>query len=652
MIRHIICLLCLSAISIISINAQKNKDIPSFGKVTNAELEMKDCEFDKNADAVVLFDMAESNCILNLYSAYNLVTYSTERHVRIKILKPAGTKQADIHIPYLLDGEEKIKNLTAQTYNLDGSGNIVISKVEKKLIYDKNINKRRAEIIFTFPEVKAGSVIEYKYTHDGAASGAFNFQRSIPVVLSKFIIDFPNELVVSATPYCTLPYNADKEQRTNRTIQRFTMTNVPALPDEPYMSCREDYLQRIEAKMVAVDFPGQPRKSLVSSWPTIVKNMMEDEYFGIQLKKDIPRTADLDALLKNVTDTFARMTIVHNYVRKNMAWNGIDGIGAFDGVKSAWKDKKGTTGEINLILVNLLKDAGIRCHPVLVSTRENGTVKTFNPSASQFDKVMAYVNIGDKFYVLDGTEKYTPSNLIPLDVMASEGMVIEKPDNYEWGWKVLWNESEMFTTMVLLNGSIDDKNVLSGDATVSLKDYARVVRMKDFKADKEKYIQTYFTSKNDGAKIEEFNSENEETDSLPLNHKFHFTQQLNASGDYVYFSTNLFSGLEQNPFLADTRFSDIIFSANQKYTIVGTFYIPENYTFDAVPKSLKMVMPDNTISFTRFIGADEANGQVSMRMVLEFKSPIYNVANYAEFQEFYKQLQNMLNEQVVIKKKS
>ena len=115
-----------------------------------------------------------------------------------------------------------------------------------------------------------------------------------------------------------------------------------------------------------------------------------------------------------------------------MEWNGNPGIWALDGVKAAWKDKKGTAGEINLILINLLKDAGLNVKPILVSTHDNGLVNTadagtyWNPGFNQFNKVLAWVTIGNNIYVLDGTDKETPADLIPLDVVATEGLVIEK----------------------------------------------------------------------------------------------------------------------------------------------------------------------------------------------------------------------------------
>ena len=79
-------------------------------------------------------------------------------------------------------------------------------------------------------------------------------------------------------------------------------------------------------------------------WRQVIKFLMEDEDFGIQIKKNIPRTADLDEKLKNVTAPYEKMKIIYKYVQANMMWNEYTGIWAFDGVKSAWKDKKRNSG--------------------------------------------------------------------------------------------------------------------------------------------------------------------------------------------------------------------------------------------------------------------------------------------------------------------
>jgi hypothetical protein len=63
--------------------AQKGSDVPAFGKIEKADLEMKTCDFDEKAEAVVLFDVGELYCDLSPVNSSMLL----ERHVRIKILR-------------------------------------------------------------------------------------------------------------------------------------------------------------------------------------------------------------------------------------------------------------------------------------------------------------------------------------------------------------------------------------------------------------------------------------------------------------------------------------------------------------------------------------------------------------------------------------
>ncbi|WP_462218801.1 DUF3857 domain-containing protein, partial [Ferruginibacter sp.] len=542
--------------------------------------------------------------------------------------------------------------LSAQTINTDASGNMVITKVEKDAVYRKKINNRFSELIFTFPDVKPGSIIEYKYKDDADYFYALRnwyFQKSIPVIYSRYILDFPRELVISAISKGGLTVNRVEKDKADRNIKTFTMLNVPALKDEPYISCDEDYLQQVTPMFIALDFPGEPRRSLLSTWPGIIKELMEDEDFGTQLKKNIPRTSDLDALLKDINDPYKKMVIIHDYVRKNMKWDDMYSIWASDGVKSAWKDKKGTAGEINLILVNLLKDADLNAYPVLVSTRDNGRVNTSMAGYNQFNKVLAYVVIDKQNYVLDATDKYTPAKLIPYEVASSEGLVIEKFDTYKWGWKTLWNEKQLFKNTTILDAIIDDKGNMSGAALITSADYSRFIRMAKLKEGKDKFTEAWLNQNKEDIKIDSLTFTNEGTDSLPLVQQLKFEKKISSSGDYNYFSVNLFSGLDKNPFIADERFSDIFFGANQHYTIAGNFQIPENCQFEPLPKNIKLMMPDTSIVFLRTAVVNE--NILSIRYVIEFKQPFYSYQDYDYFKEFYKKLFDLLNEQFVFKKK-
>ncbi len=64
-----------------------------FGKIDTADLKMTSCDFEKDANAMVLFDQA--------VVTYKFSTVIMERHKRIKIFNDKGKDEANIRIEYL-----------------------------------------------------------------------------------------------------------------------------------------------------------------------------------------------------------------------------------------------------------------------------------------------------------------------------------------------------------------------------------------------------------------------------------------------------------------------------------------------------------------------------------------------------------------------
>lgn len=629
-------------------NKNKNPDLPDFGTVDKADLEMKKCDFDDKAEAEILIDdgMLE-------YTGQEL---QLRRRIRIKILNSQGLDWANVHVSYKSEqNAQDIKSIQAQTYNLDANGNVVSTPLDAKSIYQKKLNKKYSEKIFSFPEVKPGSIIEYQYRKTGVGLVDWYFQRTVPVRYSHFTLDLPSNLELSTMPYCSHEFQKDNQDKSTETITTYSMKNIPALKDEPFIFNRDYYSDRIETKVTAIYGSDGKRNSRIINWLDVIKYLMDDEDFGMQLKKNIPRTADLDEKLKTIKNPYDKMKTIYKYVQDNMTWNEYDGIWAFEGVKSAWKDKKGTVGEINLILVNLLKDADLDAHPVLVSTRENGVVNPLDagtyesPGFLQFDKVMAYITIGDKSYVLDATEKNMPVHLIPSDVLLTQGLVISKPETFEWGWKTMWTDDMKSKNIILINGDIDEKGKMSGSVNINSYDYARQERYDFAKKGKDKYIEHFVKASNPNLSVDSVSFENLESDSLPLVQRISFNQQLSSTGDYNYFSANMLTGLEKNPFVADERSSDVYFGYKQSYMILGTYRIPDGYEFSELPKNVKMIMPDTSISISRISQVDKNLMQV--RIQLDFNKPIYAADQYPEMHEFYQRLFDLLNEQYVLQKK-
>lgn len=626
-------------------------DKVQFGVISNEDLTSKVSPIDKNAEAEVLHESYDVH--LSLFGG--VLEIDIKAHTRIKVYNEKGLDEANIKIPYIeRGGAEGIFKLEGQTYNQDASGNMTISKLEKKSIYNKKVNNRVWNQIFTFPEVKAGSIIEYRYNIKRKLLyfDDWTFQRNIPVRYSNCTIEYPSEFSFSHVALTTLPIEIDQKQTGYSNRKSFTMRNLPALKDEPYMSCADDYLQQVQFNLNGYYSP-QLTINLTRTWPGIIKELMEDVDFGMQLNKSIPRTDELDNKLKSLKTDFAKMASVHNYVRENIVWDGLYSIWALDGVKSVWSGKKGNSGEINLVMINLLRNAGLNAYPLLVSTRKHGRVNTLDPNVDQFNTVMAMVKIDSSIYVLDATDKVTPSHLIPERVMYSEGLVINKFEfaksysEKDFGWVTIWDDRLKFNRTVNISAEMDAGGKITGQAFVLNAEYARHSSAKSSNAEKEEY-QKALAESYTGLKISEFSQKNEEKDSLALESLFKFEIPVNESGDYRYFSVNLFNGLEKNPFIADERSSDIIFGVNQKFSMRGLIAIPDGYSFEELPKNMRLVMPDKSIVMTRAMQV--FGNKVNYSISIEFAKPYYSVDEYPQFQAFYKQMFELLNEQIVVKK--
>jgi hypothetical protein len=100
------------------------------------------------------------------------------------------------------------------------------------------------------------------------------------------------------------------------------------------------------------------------------------------------------------------------------------------GIKKAFDNKTGNVGDINLSLIAALKYANLDVEPMMLSTRDNGLVTEIYPVITEFDYVVAKLNIGDKVYLLDATDQYYPFGLVPVRCLNGKGRVMGNKESY------------------------------------------------------------------------------------------------------------------------------------------------------------------------------------------------------------------------------
>jgi hypothetical protein len=635
------------------------KTIAAFGKIDKADLLMKDCSFDKGADAVKLIDWGNTYYTRGTQNGSVFKTVYEQR-TRIKIFNKKGIARADVKIPYYSNnGDERIVRLMAFTYNLDAAGNIITTPVKKTSIFNRKINNSYAEMIIAFPDVKPGTVIEYKYVMERETMGQLRdwyFQERIPVQYSEYQITIPHIFRFIVKP-SVIDVMEEKRKvleeilsgstglvKTKSLQTNYIMHNLPAVKDEPFMGAPKDYMQRLEFQLTQVDYGQKDIEDLRIKWSDVITSLQEDENFGVQLEKEVHAAATLLTQAKNITDTFKRMQFIYGYFKKVFECVEENTIYTDKGVVKTWEDKTGNVADINLLLVKILTEAGLNAAPILFSTRDNGLVNTYYPIIKQFNTVMAYVKIDQKYFILDATDETGNCNLLPESIINTKGFIV---DGEEGIWKDAIENNFKYRVSTAINAQIDTAGVMRGNSYITCYDYARKERSQDLLV--QDFKASYFTGPRSAVKIEKITLNNIENDSLPLEQNIKFNNLLSSSGNYLYFNMNLFSGLDKNPFTADERIADIDFGYCREYTLFGNYALPPNLVFADLPEDISMIMPDTSIIFTRSARIEE--NLLNVKISVEFKKPVYAAENYPEFKEFYRKLFDRLNEQVVIKKK-
>lgn len=601
---------------------------------------------------MILFDKAE------IFAHIDSIVI--KRHKRIKLFKDYDKDIANIRLSYYsYHGFEAISLIEAHTIRLENN-KIIITPIEPKLIYNQVVDKNQKAIIFTFQDVQPGCIIEYSYKWKSISPANFPtwfFQNRIPTRYSELNVSVSSNLSYNKLNKGQQKFNID----TNEVIEfekgekgrkfYWAKSNLHSFVTEPFVAPGNMNFQYVMFQLRSVNFSGSyTQYASNDTWFKISRTLALDDDFGGQLNANL---ANQDTLLEHVSafnTNDDKIAYLFDAVKKNMKWTGDDRWYTDAGVHKAWNKKLGNSTEINLILYNLLTKAHIKAFPMAVSTRDNGTISPHYASLGQINKAVVYIPVDStKYYVLDASNKYNVYNNVPIELLNTYGVSIEKT----WpliNCHLIFLKNELPAQQIIfVSGEIKPDSKVSGVATISNYSYIRASHQEQYDKVGESKYTDILRGDDNKIRITELGFENMKTDTLPLIEKFNFNVDMASSDDkYIYFKPNLFSSFKSNPFLSEQRQSDIDFGNCSTYNILGRYKLPVNYTIESVPLGTILRTEDKSIIFTRNTNIE--NGFFQVKYKISFTRSIFKAEEYIALRDFYKKMFELLNEPIVLKR--
>ncbi len=627
--------------------------LPTVGAVSRDDLLLKECPFEKNAPAMILLDAVE----ISFWEESRSIKVITERKVRIKIFSEKGLKYANIKIPHLnRKNGTKIKDISASSYNLDSAGKIITEKINKDQIFRGKINEDFRDLSFTFPGIKNGSIIEYSFTKvetNYFLISPWIIQDKIPVQLATFKITAPPGIEIdyrvrSKTLITQIDTAVDlRFGRGYERYQSFFSKNISSFKEEPYMSSLDDNIDRIEFSMGTKRF-FNINVGTNLKWELLNKFMYSSSFYGEQLTKTINGTDFIIDSVKKLESMDQKIKYLYQYLREYLKWDGTRSVYA-DDLQDCWNAKTGNSTELNMILLNLLKKAGISCKGILIRPREDGMLDKNFVSLGQFNTVDVWIPDSNNVYILDLTQKYTSHRIPPYNIVFRNAFAL---DSLGGNWIYISDNRPLSKKLISVKAQFDSTEKISGQAAFFYYDFAKMDKLKskekeklkgEKKEEKEKSVDKLIS-------LNTFDKKEENAEDImnPFIEKFSFTYAPTSTNQYYYFKPLLLYSLEDNPFLADVRQTDIDMGCNQQFFFQMSISIPAGMTYDYFPENISLRNSDSSIVFKRQSILE--GKQAFVKISIDYNKPYFKKEEYPIVKEFFKKLYILLNEQIVLKK--
>lgn len=654
-----------------------------FGKVSKEELLEKTYNDDISVDAAVLYK--EKKIYYNYIQDEGFKKY-IDVVERIKIYNEAGyiwgTKNENL---YQGTGGKKeiLINLKAYTYNLLDN-KIDEEKLRNNGIFKREVNKYWESYKFTMPNLKPGCVIEYRYTIESSFVQLDEdvFQYNIPIKQLSYELKVPEYFRINKTLNSRANYIPEisesvksrkllvsfhsalangganvkakfsKENLVERTydiienIYTADIQDVPAFERESYVSNINNYRAVVNWEIESIKGFDDSVTEFSTNWNQVVKTIYENEDFGGQLQKQNYFESDVDKLLNGIEDPKGKLIILFNYVKSKVKWNNFTGYSSKLGVKDAFKSGAGNIADINLMLVSILRYAGLSANPVLISTRDNGI--PLKPTAKGFNYVIVRVDIGGQEFILDATEPFSGVNVLPERAINWQGRVVNEHGNSEW---ISLKPKKSSKTVVQLNYEIDTKLKIKGKYRNQLKHHSALNYRKEFAENSKESLISKLENDKGEIVIENVTIKNETDTEKPISLAYDFTLDNaveDINGD-LYLSPLLFLRASKSSFKQDLRIYpiDFIYPLYSKYVI--NIKIPEGYEVKALPENSKVKLNETEGEFTYMISQN--GSYIQLIVITELNNTLIMPGGYKLFKSFYNLSFDKEAEAIIFKKK-
>lgn len=622
-----------------------------FGEITNQEKNFNRNQIDSNANAVYLNEYGTTRFSYDSETGRVKLVY--DYHVRIKIFNKEGFEAANVVIPMHRTGNqdtqrEFLSDLKASTFNLQ-NGRYVETAMSSKAVFTEEKSKYWLLNKFTLPNINENSIIEYKYTIETPYIFNFRtwqFQAEYPKLNSTYVAFIPGNYKYNISLRGYYPLTENKAELSTACLRvagkemdcsklTYNIKNVPAFVVEDYMTSPNNYKSAVYFELSEVFYLDGTVQKYTKTWRDVERELVDSKEFGSQMKrKDVFKNI-IPTVTAGATTDLQKAMAIFDYMKKQVKWNERYGNYSETSVKEAIENRTGNVADINFALISAMAAAELDVEAVMLSSRENGIVNKLYPILSDFNYVIAKVNIDGNSYLLDATEPLAPFGLLPLRCINDQGRVINlKKPSY---WIDLKAAKRSSTSHSLVGKMGDDGKIIATITSHSLGFNALNLRknMKSYSSldDYVEKLDEHLTN----IKIKNYKITNLDSVENALVQEYEVEFNLgNTENMGNYFNPFFINPVKSNPFKLNQRNYPVDLGAASEERIAISISLPDKFQIKEQPKDISLALPNQGGRYILQTSLTDHN--LTLKQQLLFSKAIYSPEEYHYLKEFYNRI--------------
>jgi hypothetical protein len=355
---------------------------------------------------------------------------------------------------------------------------------------------------------------------------------------------------------------------------------------------------------------------------------------------------DLKPIVAGSKTELEKAQKIYAFVRDNFTCTSYNAIYTQQPIKTVMKTRKGTVSEINLLLVALLKHAGISSDPVILSTSDHGYVFEYYPMLTRFNYVLSRCMINDHEYFMDASKPRLGFGKLMYDCYNGHARVInEEASPLSFTADSLMEKK---TTMMFVANDQNGKWVSTINQTPGYYESYQVRNKL-----KEKGAEAFFKElqKTYGAESKLTAPVVDSLDQYENPVALHYAVDMTPAGEDILYVNPMFGeATKKNPFTSAERYYPVEMPYTFDETYLLTMEVPQGYEVDELPKQMLAKYDAEGKSFFEY-RITQSGGMISFRSRIKMNKTLYAPDEYEVLREFFNMVVKKQNEQIVFKKK-